>query len=127
MFLPVAVAAFRILIPCREFARKSEDQNVVPTVLVEIVSEGEKVVRIRVVDAQRAFEAFDGLLLAFGRFFVERLRRGIIFVALLEIRSFIPIGTGDDVRFAVVIEVAEVCPFRPELVAEPGSSRGVRI
>src|SRR6266480_2358886 len=122
----MALAAFGIFIPNGRFAWETEDQNVVPTVLVEIVSESEKVVRIRVVDAQRAFEAFDGLLFAFGRFFVERLRRGIIFVALLEIRSLIPIRAGDDVRFAVVIEVAEVCPFRPVLVAESGLLEGVK-
>src|SRR5258708_2818668 len=40
------------------------------------------------------------------------------FVALLEFRALIPKRTRDDVRFAVVIEVADVGALRPELVGE---------
>ena len=43
----------------------------------------------------------------------------------LEIGAFIPERAGDDVHFAVVIEVAEVCAFAPELVGELDFLEGV--
>ena len=118
VLLPVALAAFWIFVPGRDFSGKTEDQNVVPPVLVEVVGEGEEIVRVSVVGAEGAFESFDGRLLAVRVLFLERLRGGIVFVAFLEVRSLIPIRARDDVHFGVVIEVAEIRAFAPELVAE---------
>src|SRR5207244_8816732 len=115
-----ALAAFGIFIPGGDVAGKSDDQNVVPTVLVEIVGEGEKVVRVSVVRAQRAFEALNGLLAAVGLLLFKSLCCRVIFVAVLEVRPFVPIGTRNDVHPAVVIEIAEVGALAPELVAALG-------
>src|SRR5712675_2025288 len=48
MLLPVALAAARIFIPCSLFAGEGVGQNVGPTVVIEVVSEGEKIIGIRV-------------------------------------------------------------------------------
>src|SRR5206468_1510025 len=92
VLLPVSLAAFGILIPGGNFTGKPEDENVVPAVPVEIVSEGEEIVGVSVVAAERAFEALDGLLLAVGALFLEGLSRGIILVAFLKVGPFIPVG-----------------------------------
>ena len=39
-------------------------------------------------------------------------------MAFLEVRAFPPVRAGDDVHFAVVIEIAEAGPFAPELVGK---------
>ena len=39
-------------------------------------------------------------------------------MAFLVVRPLPPIGTGDDVHLAVVVEVAEAGAFAPELVGE---------
>src|SRR5439155_5279661 len=126
VLLPMAVAALGILVPSGNFTGKPEDENVVPAVLVEIVGEGEEIVGVSVIAAECAFEALDGLLLAVGVLLLESLCGGIIFVAYLEVRPFIPVGAGDDVHFAVVIEIAEVGSFTPELVVELGFLEGVQ-
>ena len=118
MFLPVAFAALRVFIPGGDFAGETENQDVVPAVLIEIVSEREKVVRVGVVGAERAFETLDRFPCAVGLLQCERFRRRIVFVAFLVVRPLPPIGTGDDVRLAVVVEVAEAGAFAPELVGE---------
>src|SRR6266542_81652 len=126
VLLPMTFAALRVLIPGGDITGETENQNVVPAVLVEIAGEGKKVVRISVVAAERPFKAVDGLLSALGVLFLEGLRRRIIFVAFLEVRPFIPERARNDVPFAVVVEVAEVRALAPELVAEPGLLKGVQ-
>ena len=123
---PVAVGTLGILKPRGRFTRKADDQDVVPAVLVEIMSEREKIVRVFVFHSQRALETFDGLLGGVGRFAFEGLGGRIIFMPLCEIRSFIPIRAGDDVGLAVAIEVAERRAFAPELVGELGLLEGVQ-
>src|SRR6266545_8328890 len=49
MLLPVAFAALRVFIPGGDFAGKTENQDVVPALLIEIVGEREKVDRVGVV------------------------------------------------------------------------------
>ena len=44
IFLSVACAAFGIFIPGRFLARKTDDQNIVPSIVVEIINEREKIV-----------------------------------------------------------------------------------
>ena len=98
------------------FARESEDQNVIPTVVIEIVSVGEEVFGVSVVFAESTLEARhadfgDGAELEF-----ERFLSGSVFVAIFEVGTFIPKRTGDHVHFSVVIEVSKIRAFSPELV-----------
>ena len=46
MLFPVFVATLRIFIPGRLFAWEADDQDIVPAVLIEIVSEGEEIIGI---------------------------------------------------------------------------------
>src|SRR5262245_22819866 len=46
MLFPVTFLAAGVLVPIRRSAGEAEDQNVVPAIFVEVVSEGEKVVRV---------------------------------------------------------------------------------
>jgi hypothetical protein len=118
MLLPVAFAALRIFVPGGDFTGETENQYVVPAVLVEIVGECEKVVRVGIVGAKGPFETLEGFFRAIGFLQFERLRGRIVFVALPKVRPLPPIGTGNDVQLAVVIEVAEVGAFAPEFVGE---------
>src|SRR5262245_14759046 len=126
MLLPVLVFAFRVFVPVRRRAWKAEDENVIPAVLVEVVAEREKVVRVTVLLAEPAVETGYGHLghrpeLEFERCGTARrlaLVGRVVLVALLEVWPGPPIRTGDDVQFSVLVEVAEICAFAPELVAE---------
>src|SRR5262245_15508991 len=62
----------RVLVPRRVLSRKAEDQNVVPAVLVEVIAEGEKVVGISVVLAERTLETFDSYFGAVWQLLLER-------------------------------------------------------
>src|SRR5258706_3326431 len=126
MPLPMAFAAFGIFIPGSVLAGKTIDQNVRPAVVVEVIDKREKVVRIRVVDAERGFEGGDLLLGAIGFLVFERCVGGIILMAFFEIRPLIPVGAGHDVHFAVVVEVAKVGALAPEFVGQLDFFKGVK-
>src|SRR5262245_59618305 len=55
--LPMAFSAFGIFEPRSVLAGKADDQNVVPAILVEVISPGEKIIRVGVLGAERALEA----------------------------------------------------------------------
>jgi len=65
--------------------------------------------------AKRAFESGNLFIRAIGFFADEGFGRWIIFVALLEIGAFPPIGAGDDIHFAIMIEIAIVGALAPEI------------
>ncbi len=85
-------------------AGEAVDEVVGEFVVVEVVDEGEEVVGVFVVGEVGAFD-----LLAGG--FVD-------FVAFGEVGAFVPEWAGDDVDFAVGVEVGEVGAFAVELVGE---------
>src|SRR5262249_28128293 len=118
MLLPGPIDPFGIFKPGGLFAGKSNDQDVVPAILVEVDAKSEKVIRIGIVDTQRAFESFDGLFASIGLFVFEGPRRRIIFVTLFKIGSFVPIRAGNDVHFSIVVKIAESRAFTPKLVAQ---------
>ena len=67
-------------------------------------------------DAQRALKAGDGLLHAVGLLALKARVGGIDLAALLEIRPLVPIGPGNDVHLAIVVEITDGGAFGPELV-----------
>src|SRR5256885_13196726 len=96
-----------ILIPGGLFARETDDQNVIPSVFVEVISIGEEIVRVFILRSQGALEAFDFFFCAI-RFLASKRYCGTVeFVALLEIRPLIPIGAGDDIHCSIVIKITE--------------------
>jgi hypothetical protein len=96
-----------IEIDARFFAGETIDQHIGIAIVVEVVDEGEEVVGVIVVGFVGA-----GFLVAGG--FVD-------LVLLGEVRAFIPPRAGDDVHFAVFVEVGEVGAFAIELVVERNS------
>ena len=50
---------------------------------------------------------------------------GVDFVALLELRPFIPIGAGNNVHLAIVVEIADGGALGPELVGGPDLLKAV--
>src|SRR5665213_141414 len=99
---PVPVGGFlaaRVFVPTGVFAGESDDQDVVPFVVLEAAGEGEEVVRIL------------SIWIEFGL--------GLhVLMAFLEIRPFVPVRPGDHVGLAVVIKVAEGGAFAEEFVGE---------
>src|SRR4051812_26460667 len=57
VLLPMPLAATRIFVPGSFFARKRVGENVCPTVMIEVVSESEKVVGVGIVGTISAFES----------------------------------------------------------------------
>jgi hypothetical protein len=124
---PVALFAFRVLVPGRVRTRKANDQNVVPPVVVEVVDPGEEVVRVLVLASERSLESRD----ADGRHRSElqrkrRLRR-IVFAPLLEVGTLPPPRPGDDVVHAVVVQIAEGGAFAPELIVQLDALETARV
>src|SRR5207248_293549 len=126
MLFPVSVAALGIFIPGRLFAWKADDQDIVPAVFIEIVSEREEIIGILIFGSKRAFKAFDALFRPVRFFANESLSCRINLVTLLKSGPFIPIWSRHDVRFAVVIEIAKRRAFGPELVRELDFFEAVR-
>src|SRR5256885_13947715 len=90
-----------ILEPGSVRAGKAINQNVIPAVLVEVVSESEKVVRIGVIFAERALESRDGLFGSVLLLEFERFGGRVILMAHFEVGPLPPIRTGDDVHLAI--------------------------
>src|SRR5437773_10371773 len=98
MPLPMSLAAFRIFVPGSVLARKAIDQDIIPTIAVEIVGESYESVGIGVVHSQAAFETGNGLFRAIAFLQLKSRVGAIDFMARLEFRPFIPEGAGDDVH-----------------------------
>src|SRR5262249_22616698 len=94
---PVRLLALRVLVPERFLSREADDEEVEPSVRVEVERPREEVVGV----VER----------------VERLRR-VDLVLFLEARPLVPVGARDDVALAVAIEVAERRPLAEELLRE---------
>ena len=116
--LPRTFLTLRILKPRRLLAGEAIDQNIRPAVRVEIAHKGEEIVRVSVLRPKRPLEAWNGFLFSVGTGASERLLRRIKLMPRLEIRPFIPIRPGDDVHFAIAIEVPEARALAPEMFAE---------
>src|SRR5688572_662636 len=95
MTLPVARLSLRVLEPPRVLAREADDDNVLPAILVDVVREGEKVVRV-IGDVERFW--------------------WIEFESLGELWPGIPIWAGNNIHRAVAIEVAEARAFAEKLI-----------
>lgn len=97
VFLPGPALGTGVLVPKSVFAGESHLEHVQPAITVEIAREREEVVRVAV---------------RIDRF-------GLVdFVPHLEVGPLEPPGSGDDVYFAVVVEIAYIRPFAVELVGE---------
>ena len=97
MTLPMARLPLRVLEPPCVLAREADDDDVLPAILVDVLREGEKVVRV------------------IGD--VEWFWR-IKFKPLGECRSGIPKRARHDIHRAVAIEVAEAGPFAEKLICK---------
>src|SRR5262245_42187300 len=115
MACPLAVRRFRILKPTGVLARKSDNEDVIPTVLVEIKSPSQKIIRILVLSAQRPFKPRHGHARHRAELQLECRGGGIIFMALFEIRPFPPPWPRDEVVLSVVVQVPKVGAFTPKL------------
>ena len=123
----MAFAALRIFIPGSFFTRKGVGEDVGPTVVIEIVGEGEKVVGVGVVGAVSAFETGEGFFGAIAFLAFESRIGGIDFVTICEGRSFVPIRPGDDVVNTIVIEIAKVGALGPKVLGELDFLEGVQL
>ena len=94
---PAPLFAARVLVPRRLLAREADHQHVVPAVGIEVVHEGEEVVRVVGCRERR------------WRIQLARAR---------ELGTRIPERAGDDVHVAVAVEVAVGSPFAQELVTQ---------
>src|SRR3954452_24075448 len=113
----MTVFAFWIFKPPRLFSWKSQDHNVGPPVVIDVVSVREEIVTVSILRPEPAFETAKRFLRAIQLVDSEGFSRRSVFVAHLEIRPFIPIRPRDNVVFTVVIEVTEVRTFTPKLLA----------
>src|SRR3954451_21022440 len=87
----------RIIKPPGLFAGKADNDNIRPAVMIDIVRKCEEV---------------------FGILRDVKWHSFVVFVPLGELRAGVPIWTGDDVHYAVVIEVAEVGALAEKLIGE---------
>src|SRR5688572_27759705 len=99
MSRPIPRFALRVLEPPCVLAGEADNDDVLPAVLVDIVREGEEVIRV------------------VGN--IERLGR-IEFESLGELRPGIPEWAGDDIHCTVAIEIAEAGAFAEELIRKLG-------
>jgi hypothetical protein len=123
---PMNVRSFWIFKPGCVLAGKADHEDIVPAVTIEVVGPDEKIVRVFVFLPQCTFESRNGHAGHGTDLQLKRCLGGVKLVALLEIGSFPPPGTGDQIILAVVVEVAEVRAFRPELIAELDSFEGMQ-
>jgi len=86
VFLPQAGAALGILVPRTFLARETEDENVGPAVVINVVREGKEILRItvRIVTVRDRFRAVVALLF-------EALLQFVICVLIGEVRTFPPV------------------------------------
>jgi len=77
------------------FARISDDQDILPSVIIEVVDEGSKVVQIAV-----RVKFCCGINLMFGD----------------EVMPGIPIGSTDQIHFSIIIQITESRALRIKLI-----------
>ncbi len=105
VLVPVArVRLARVLVPASRLPGKPDHEDVRPAVPVDVVGEREKVVGVAL--------------------HLEGLRR-VVGVSLLERGPLVPVGTRDEVRVAVLVEVREVGALAVELLRELTGLEGV--
>ena len=109
-------APLGVLVPGRLLPREAINQDVGPTVAVEIVSEHQEALGVGVVGPQPALESGNGFFGTVSPLSLEAGIRGSILMPLLESRSLIPKRARDYVHVAVVIEVCVARALGPELV-----------
>ena len=114
----MTLASFGVFVPSCFLSGEANDQNIVPTIPVEILDERKKVIRVLIVDTQSPFESRNLFTAPIRHLALESNRCRIIFMSLFEIRPFIPVRTGDEVRFAVPIKIAHSGALAPKLVAK---------
>src|SRR3954462_2872885 len=115
---PVSVPAFRILVPGGVLAWKSNDQNVVPPVAIEVMAPGEEVLRVLILPSQGALKSGHTDFGHRPQREFEGLSRGRVLVALCKVRALPPVRSGHDIRLPVMVQISEVRPFTPELIVE---------
>ena len=118
MALPMGGDAFAwVLEPPGILARETQDQNVGPTVAVDVGRMSEEIGTVFVLIAQPAFVTAEGHLgpvsLALGNV-VGRS----VFVAHLEGGAFIPEWAGDHIGHTVPVNIPKTCALRPKLIAQ---------
>jgi hypothetical protein len=99
------------------FAGEAEDDDISPAVGINVVREGEEVLRVFVLVGECAFVAGNGLLGAVG---LDRRGPGVVRVRvpLGKVGAFPPVRPVDDVHFSILVEVPEVGAFGPEMRSE---------
>src|SRR5882724_9883843 len=90
MLRPMALGAFGIFVPGSLLSGKSDDQDVVPPILVEVINESKKVVRVIIINAQRPFETGDVFRAGIGFLAFKSMGSRIVLMALFEVRSLVP-------------------------------------
>src|SRR5207247_3715271 len=116
--LPMAFAALRVFVPGSILAGKTINQNICPSILIEIVGESEKVFRISVVRPEPSFVTRNDYFGPIALLALEGGIGGIELMTLFEVRSLVPEGTGNDIHYPIAIEIAEVGALGPKLIAE---------
>src|SRR5206468_3342467 len=88
--------------------------------------ERKKVIRVIIVHTQRPFKSCNLFIAPISQLALESNRCRIILMTLFEIRPFIPVWTGDEVRFAVAIEITQSRAFAPKLIRELSFFEGMQ-
>ena len=111
----MSFGAFGIFVPGGLFAGKSDDQDIVPGVFVEIEGVGEKVVGIGIFLAKGALKSFDGFLCSIRFLARERFGCRIIFMALFEVGSFVPVRPATMSGLRSLLKSPNVAPSHQNL------------
>src|SRR4029450_13873319 len=107
--------------------RKSDDEDVLPTVLVEVDRPGEEIVRVLVLLAEKSLEPWAVPPCRRPELQLERGGCRVVLVPLLEVGPLPPPGPRDDVVDTVVVQVAKVGSLAPKLVAQLSAREGVKL
>src|SRR5215468_2933456 len=105
-----------VFVPSDLGPRKTVDDDIRPTVTIKIVGVCKETFRIGVVGAKRTFKPEDGLFGAVALCSFEAGAGRPEFVALFEIRTFVPEGSGNHIHLSIVIKIADIGTLGPELV-----------
>src|SRR5580693_2999120 len=95
---PMAPGPLWVFKPMRGLARKINDQNVRPAIAIEIIDERQKIIRVGIVRPEGAFKSRDVFETAIGLLMLKGCRGRTVFMAFLEVRSFIPKWAGDNIH-----------------------------
>src|SRR5689334_14205921 len=101
MARPVRVLPFRVFEPSGGLPWKTDHQNVVPSVFIEVVNPNKEIVRVSILRPEPAFEARNGHGRHRPEFQLKSCLRRVNFMPLLVIRTFPPPGPRDDVVHTV--------------------------